>query len=77
MKSDKALTLSPATQEVIAILGNAEKLFWDDLTVLSKRGNVPHVRDAMISLAMISALQASLGKAGVEGPRLAASLLGI
>ncbi|KAH7929994.1 hypothetical protein BV22DRAFT_1001613 [Leucogyrophana mollusca] len=74
MSSSKTTALAPAT-DILGALDDAEKLFWADLVLTSRRGNVPHVREAAVSLAMIRALQTSLGRAGKEGPVLAARLL--
>ncbi|KAI0344016.1 hypothetical protein BDW22DRAFT_1114942 [Trametopsis cervina] len=74
MKRQKT-TISASTHEILGILNNAEKLFWSDLALLARRGNVFHVRDAAISLALIRAFQDTIGKADVEGPTLAARLL--
>lgn len=63
-------------KEVVGILNNAEKLFWSDLALISRRGNVFDVRDAAISLALIRAFQASLGGLSDDSPILAARLLG-
>lgn len=75
MRREK-LSISPGTQEILTMLQNAEKLFWSDLTLVAKRGNVFHVRDAAVSLALIRAFQDTLGKARPNGSTLAASLLG-
>ena len=76
MKKQKH-SISAGTQEILAILNHAEKLFWSDLALVAKRGNVFHVRDAAISLALIKAFQDTLGKTGADGPTLAACLLGM
>lgn len=76
MSSEKLFSMSPSTQEILAALDNAEKLFWADLSLVSRKGRVSRVRDATLSLAMIRALQSSLGRAGKTGPVLTASLLG-
>lgn len=76
MSSDKIFSLSPSAQDILATLVGAERLFWADLTAIARRGKVSRMRDAAVSLAMIRALQSSLGKAGKAGPVLAASLLG-
>jgi len=76
MSGDKLFSLSPSTQEILTILDNAEKLFWADLADVARRGNVSRVRDATISLAVIRALQSSLGRTGMAAPVLMASLLG-
>lgn len=76
MSGDKLLSLSPSTQDILTALDSAERLFWADLALIARRGNVSDVRDAAVSLALIRALQTSLGKAGKEGPVLTARLLG-
>lgn len=76
MSGDKIFSLSPSAQDILATLASAERLFWADLAVIARRGEVSRMRDAAVSLAMIRALQSSLGKAGKAGPVLAASLLG-
>lgn len=68
--------MSTSGQEVVAILDNAEKLFWSDLGLMARRGNVFNVRDAAISLALIQALQTSLGGTSASGAVLATRLLG-
>ena len=72
----EASPVSTDTHEILSILANAEKLFWSELALVAKRGKVFHVRDAAISLALIRAFQASLGKTNKEGPTLTARLLG-
>jgi separase len=76
MSGDRLLSLPSATQDILSTLDNAERLFWADLALVMRRGSVSHVRDAAVSLALIRALQASLGRAGKEGPVLATGLLG-
>jgi separase len=76
MSTDKALASSPPTQEILMVLDKAERLFVKDLAVTSERGGVSRVREAAVSLALIGALQTSLGKPGVKWPVLAASLIG-
>ncbi|KIK92250.1 hypothetical protein PAXRUDRAFT_830139 [Paxillus rubicundulus Ve08.2h10] len=75
MSGDKDLSLVPATQDILNTLGDAEKLFWADLSLTLRRGNVSHVREASVSLAMIRAFQSSLGKASTDAPLLAVRLL--
>ena len=60
MSGDRHLSLPSATQDILSTLDNAERLFWADLTLITRRGSVSHVRDAAVSLALIWALQASL-----------------
>lgn len=76
MSGDKIFSLSPSAQDILATLASAERLFWADLALIARRGKVSRMRDAAVSLAMIRALQSSLGKTGKAGPVLAASLLG-
>jgi separase len=76
MSGDKFLSLAPSTQEILTALDNAEKLFWADLAFIGQRGKVLHVRDTVVSLALIRALQTSLGNAEKESTLLAVNLLG-
>ncbi|KAL6306065.1 peptidase family C50-domain-containing protein [Sparassis latifolia] len=75
MSTHRAITLTPATQDILGTLTTAEKMFWSDLVSISRRGNVPHVRSAAISLALIRTLQTSLGKGGTDAAVLAARLI--
>ncbi|KAJ7097786.1 cysteine peptidase C50 [Mycena belliarum] len=77
MSTDKALALSPSTHDILHTLDHAEQLFWLDFTLFSRRGDVSRVRDAVISLALIRALQTSLGKSGNQDPVLVAGLLDV
>lgn len=74
MTRDKAAP--PTSQDVLATLNNAERLFWSDLGLISRRGIVFDVRDAAISLALIRAFQTSLGGSLADSPVVAARLLG-
>jgi separase len=76
MSSDKTIALPPSTQDALAILDDAERLFWADLAFIARTGRVPHVRDDAVSLALIKALQTSLGKRCGAGPALVVGLLG-
>ncbi|KAG1748438.1 peptidase family C50-domain-containing protein [Suillus paluster] len=75
MTSDRVVSLSPSTQDILGALDNAEKLFWADLALTADRGSVPHVRETTVNLALVKALQTSLGKGGKDGPIIAARLL--
>lgn len=77
MSGDKGPSFAPGTQDILGALNGAEKLFWADLALTSRRGAVAHVREASVSLAMIRSLQSSLGKASTNAPLLAARLLGM
>ncbi|TFK48944.1 hypothetical protein OE88DRAFT_1737166 [Heliocybe sulcata] len=72
--SGKRTTLSPAAQDVLSTLANSEKLFWSGLSIISRRGQVSHVRNAVLTLALVRAFQTSLGRAGSDAV-LAAGLL--
>ena len=74
MSGDKPLSATPSTKEILMTLGDAEKLFWADLN--TGRGKVPGVRNAALSLALIKALQTSLGKSEKESTVTALNLLG-
>ena len=76
MSGHKIICLSPSAQEILGHLDKAERLFWAELTAMFDCGSVSQVRDTAISLARIMALQNSLGKAPVNGPVIAARLLG-
>ncbi|KAJ7510027.1 cysteine peptidase C50 [Mycena galericulata] len=77
MSTDKAPALSPSTYDILHTLDHAEQLFWLDFTLFSRRGDVFRVRDAVVSLAVIRALQTSLGKSGNQDPVLVAGLLDV
>lgn len=77
MSGGKEPSLAPAIHDILGALHDAEKLFWADLALTSRRGAVPHVREASVSLAMIRALQSSLGKGSGDAALLAARLLGM
>ncbi|KIP07348.1 hypothetical protein PHLGIDRAFT_30059 [Phlebiopsis gigantea 11061_1 CR5-6] len=76
MVSDRTVS-SSSGQEVLAVLNHAEKLFWSDLALISRRGNVFDVRDAAVSLALICAFQTSLGGSTSNSPTVAARLLDV
>ncbi|KAF7338167.1 Cysteine peptidase C50 [Mycena venus] len=77
MSTDKVPALSPSTHDILQTLDQAEQLFWLDFTLFSRRGDVPRVRDAVVSLALIRAFQTSLGKSGNQDPVLVAGLLDV
>ena len=76
MTSNRAVSLAPSIQDILSTLDHAEKLFWADLALTADRGGVAHVRETAVYLALITALQTSLGKGGKHGPIVAARLLG-
>ncbi|TCD70963.1 hypothetical protein EIP91_000870 [Steccherinum ochraceum] len=69
------MTASATTQDILSTLSAAEKLFWSDLALVARRGKVSHVRDAVVSLALIKAFQTSLGQSKRTGTFLTARLL--
>ncbi|KAI6040844.1 peptidase family C50-domain-containing protein [Pisolithus marmoratus] len=71
----KDVSLAPATHDILDALSDAEDLFWANLALTSRCGNVPHVREAAMSLGMIQVLQSALGKVVTDGPLLATCLL--
>ena len=77
MTGENLLSLLPSTQEIVAALEGTEKLYMSDLSLVLKRGEVGHIRDASLSLVMIKALQTSLGNGGNGSCGLAISLLGL
>jgi separase len=76
MSTKNELALSPQSQDILGTLDSAETLFWANLTLITRRGSVPDVRDTVMSLALIRAFQTSLGKSSPSGPTLAVGLLG-
>ncbi|KAH9945510.1 peptidase family C50-domain-containing protein [Amylocystis lapponica] len=75
MSGRRSSAMSPVTQDIVGTLAAAEKMFWSDLALIARRGNVSHVRDTAVSLALIRTLQTSLGKGGADAAVLAARLL--
>ncbi|KAF9479762.1 cysteine peptidase C50 [Pholiota conissans] len=61
--------------EVMDALASAEKLLWAHLTLNGSKGNVIKVRDAAISLVLVSAFRTSLGDRRVDLPSTMVSLL--
>jgi len=76
MTSDRVVSSTPSTQDILSDLDHAEEHFWADLALTADRGSVHHVREAAIHLALIKALQTSLGNEGKDGPIVAVRLLG-
>ncbi|KAG7448865.1 uncharacterized protein BT62DRAFT_946578 [Guyanagaster necrorhizus] len=68
-------TLSGTSLEISRSLETAAQLFCDNLKLTAHNGDVSHVREAAIKLALIRAFQTSLGKSGTDGPLLVANLL--
>ena len=76
MISKRGHAISPTTQDLLNILDNAAKLFWTNLSLVANNGCVPDVRNATISLALISAFRTFLGRPGKGEASIAAGLLG-
>ncbi|TBU57165.1 peptidase family C50-domain-containing protein [Dichomitus squalens] len=66
---------SSASQDMLETLTTAEKLFWDHLTYVARRGHVSSVREAAVCLALIRTFRTSLGRGDKYTPILAAQLL--
>ncbi len=77
MTADKTVTLAGSTQEILVALRQAEALFSSGLEAFFRRGKVPYIRQAAVSLALVSAFQASLGKSSKHSPNLVVNLLGM
>ena len=68
--------VSSASQDMLETLATAEKLFWEHMSYISRRGHVSSVREAAICLALIRTFRTSLGRGDKHTPVLAAQLLG-
>lgn len=75
--TSKAPALSGSSQDILKSLDHTEELFWSNLELTCRRGNVSHVREAAVRLALVRAFQASLGKPGADETLLTANLLGM
>lgn len=65
------------SSDVVDALSNAEKFFWEHLSLTASKGNVIKVREAAISLVLIAAFRTSLGDNRINGSSNMASLLGM
>ena len=70
------LAQSSASQDMLETLATAEKLFWEHMTYVARRGHVSAVREAAVCLALIRTFRTSLGRGYRYTPVLAAQLLG-
>ncbi|KAG6920238.1 hypothetical protein DXG01_005007 [Tephrocybe rancida] len=77
MSNKSTVALLPATQDILMTLEAAEKLFWENLTLIAKTGNITDVREAVVSLALVHAFQTSLGKSRNNASSLTARLLDV
>jgi hypothetical protein len=73
---EATMTQTSSTREALSALGVAEQNFWKTLQLSVARGDATHTREAATNLARILAFQSSLGKQGIEGAVLTATLLG-
>lgn len=64
------------THDIPGLLEKAAQMYWSELDLISTQGEVPKVRNAAVSLAMIQALQTSLGKSGTAAANILVNLLG-
>jgi separase len=76
ISSKLAHALSLPVQDILVTLNKAEQLYWENLSLIARKGSVLEVRDTLVSLALVQAFQTSLGKSGNVDPRIAAGLLG-
>lgn len=74
-KEDVLSVAQPA--DVVDALADAEKFFWEHLSITASNGNVIKIRDAAVSLALVGAFRTSLGDKRRNVPSMMASLLGI
>lgn len=76
ISSDRVLSANTVMRDILNTLSAAERSLRSDLSLIAHRGNVANVRDTAISLALISALQSSLGNGTTEISHLVARLIG-
>ncbi|KAF5368828.1 hypothetical protein D9758_003030 [Tetrapyrgos nigripes] len=69
------VSITPSILDIIKTLESAEKLFWTHLEYAGQRGRVPDVRESVVSIGLIRALQTSLGRSEISTPLLTSSLL--
>lgn len=67
--------LSASTRDILKSFSTSETLLLSTLEMTFERGHVCQVREAAVSLASISALQASLGRKAETAGHVAAGLL--
>ncbi|KAG8704298.1 hypothetical protein FRC09_003639, partial [Ceratobasidium sp. 395] len=67
--------LLASTRDALNSLGVAEQNFWKTLQLSVSRGDATHTREAATNLARILSFQSSLGRQGIEGAVLTATLL--
>lgn len=62
--------------DVVDALADAEKFFWEHLSITASNGSIIKIRDAAISLALVGAFRTSLGDKRTNVSTIMASLLG-
>ncbi|KAG8921766.1 hypothetical protein FRC02_012360 [Tulasnella sp. 418] len=77
MSSTEGAVPPTSTREILTTLVNAEEFFWSCLEIGSSHGEVHQIREAALSLAMIRALQTSLGRSDINGSNIVAGLLDV
>ncbi|KAG8704941.1 hypothetical protein FRC08_001937 [Ceratobasidium sp. 394] len=76
MTSKESTTIqTTSTRDALNALSTAEQNFWKTLQLSVARGDATRTREAATNLVRILAFQSSLGKQGVEGAVLTATLL--
>ncbi|KZT63999.1 hypothetical protein DAEQUDRAFT_815284 [Daedalea quercina L-15889] len=75
ISSERVFGASGIMREILNTLSAAERSLRSDLGLIAHRGNVSSVRDTAISLALISALQSSLGNGSTDVSHLVARLI--
>ena len=69
--------IAQSRNAIAATLEDAESAFQSYISLRGNAGNVSDVREATVTIAMLRAYQASLGRNSVQYTRGAASLLGM
>jgi separase len=64
------------TQDAMRYLEQTEKLFWKDLATSAQTGDVPHIRESLVSLALVKSYQTSLGNFDPRSSLMVANLIG-
>jgi hypothetical protein len=77
MSGGEIVTPPTATRDLLSALSTAEDFFWSCLELNVDLGEVPQVRDAAISLALIRAYQTALGAKTKNVSTVTAAVLGM
>ncbi|KAL4259196.1 separase [Pleurotus pulmonarius] len=75
MSCSEGAVTSSLTHDIPSLLEKAAQMYWSELDLISSQGEVPKVRNAAVSLAMIQAFQTSLGKSGAAASNVLINLL--